>query len=85
MRCQLVPLRALLESPTRMTKRLEGVAGGFDHAVGTGADEIAEGREELEEECSGMRFGVGGEGVDDASGGSVEGGFFELLMDGWLR
>jgi hypothetical protein len=53
--------------------------------VGAGADEIAEGREELEEECSGMRFGVGREGVDDASGGSVEGGFFELLIGGWLR
>jgi hypothetical protein len=53
--------------------------------VGAGADEIAEGREELEEECSGMRFGVRREAIDDASGGSVEGGFFELLMGGWLR
>ena len=66
-------------------EEVEGVAGGFDHAVGTGTDEIAEGGEELEEECSGMRFGVGRERVDDASGGPVEGGFVELLMDGWLR
>jgi hypothetical protein len=61
-----------------------GVAGGFDHAVGAGADEIAEGGEELEEECSWMRFGVGREAADDASGGSVEGGFVELWMGGWL-
>jgi hypothetical protein len=53
--------------------------------VGTGADEIAEGCEELEQECSGMRFGVGREAVDEATGGSVEGGFFELQRDGWLR
>ncbi len=46
--------------------------------MGAGADEIAESGEELEEECGGMRFGVGREGVDDASGGSVEGGFVEL-------
>jgi hypothetical protein len=59
-------------------EEVEGVAGGFDHAVGTGADEIAKGCEALEEERRGMRFGVGREGVDDASGGSVEGGFFEL-------
>jgi hypothetical protein len=53
--------------------------------VGAGADEIAKGGEELEEECSGMRFGVRREAVDDASGGSVEGGFVELWMGGWLR
>jgi hypothetical protein len=53
--------------------------------VGAGADEIAEGREELEEECIGLRFGVRREAIDDASGGSVEGGFFEVLMRGWLR
>ncbi len=52
--------------------------------MGAGADEIAEGGEELEEECRGMRFGVGREGVDDASGGSVEGGFVELWMGGWF-
>ena len=53
------------------------MAGGFDHAVRAGADEIAEGCEELEEECSGMRFGVRREAVDDSSGGPVEGGFLE--------
>jgi hypothetical protein len=53
--------------------------------VGARADEIAEGCEELEEECSGMRFGVGREAVDDASGGSVEGGFVELQMGEWWR
>jgi hypothetical protein len=53
--------------------------------VGAGADEIAEGGEELEEECGGMRFGVRREAVDDASGGSVEGGWFELERGGWLR
>ena len=53
--------------------------------MGARTDEIAEGCEELEEECSGMRFGVGREAVDDASGGSVEGGFVELWMGRWLR
>jgi hypothetical protein len=66
-------------------EEVEGVAGGFDHAVGAGADEIAEGCEELEEECGGMRFGVGREAGDDASGGTVESGFVELWMGGWLR
>jgi hypothetical protein len=53
--------------------------------VGTGADEIAKGCEGLEKERSGMGFGVGREGVDDASGGPVEGGFVKLWMGGWLR
>jgi hypothetical protein len=52
---------------------------------GAGADEIAEGREALEEERSGMRFGVRREAVDDASGGSVESGLVELGRGGWLR
>jgi hypothetical protein len=59
-------------------EEVEGVAGGFDHAVGSGADEITEGGEKLEQECSGMRFGVGCEAVDNASRGTVEGGFIEL-------
>ena len=66
-------------------EEVEGVTGGFDHAVGAGPDEIAEGYEELEEKCSGMRFGVGRERVDEVSGGSVEGGLVELVMVGWLR
>src|ERR1700733_14737811 len=106
-RFQLVPLRALLESPTRMTKRLRAWRvdstmqwgpgpmrlpkaarnwrrGAAEKAFwgGAGADEIGEGREELEEECSRMRFGVGREAVDNAAGGSVEGGVFEFLMGG---
>ena len=59
-------------------EEIEGVAGGFDHAVRAGADEIAKGCEELEEEGRGMGFGVGGEAGDDASGGSVEGGLVEF-------
>jgi hypothetical protein len=54
-------------------EEVEGVAGGFDHAVGAGADEVAEGGEGLKEEGCRMRFCVGREGEDDAAGGPVDG------------
>src|SRR5258707_1128534 len=37
-------------------EEVEGVAGGLDHAVGAGADEVAEGGQELKEDGGGVGF-----------------------------
>ncbi len=66
-------------------KEVEGVAGGLNHAVGAGTDEVAEGGQELEEDRSWVGFGVGGQEAHDAAGYSVEGCFVELRAGlGWL-
>jgi hypothetical protein len=49
-------------------EEIEAVTGGLHHAVGSGAEEVAEGGEELEEDGGGVGFGVGREGVDDLAG-----------------
>jgi hypothetical protein len=68
------------------------VAGGVDHAVGSAADEVAKGGQQLEKNGSWMGFGVRCDGTDGEPCWSVEGGFAEHGARGqlgrcerWLR
>ena len=71
-------------------EEVEAVAGGIDHAVGAGADDVAESGEQLEEDGGGMSLGVRGEGADGEPGEAVKGSIAEYGMLGrggrlWLR
>jgi hypothetical protein len=50
------------------------VTGGADHAVGSGADDVSKGGEELEKNGGGMRLNVRGHGADGRTSEAVEGG-----------
>jgi hypothetical protein len=54
-------------------EEIETVAGGTDTAVRSGADEVAEGGQELEEDGGRVGFGVWGEATDDPTSDTVEG------------
>jgi hypothetical protein len=56
-------------------EEVEGVAGVVHHAVGSGADDVAEGSEELEQDGGRVGLGVRGEGADGVAGEAVESGF----------
>ena len=45
-------------------EEVKAMASGVDHAVGSTADEVAEGSQELEEDGGRMCFGVRSDGVD---------------------
>jgi hypothetical protein len=53
--------------------------------VGSATDKVTEGGEELEEQGSGVGFGVRREETDDAAGGAVKGVLFQFLFVGWGR
>jgi hypothetical protein len=63
-------------------EEIEAVAGGADAAVKRGADEIAEGGEELQQDGGGIGFSVRGKAADDEAGKSVEGGIGERRRRG---
>ena len=48
------------------------MAGGLDHAVRTGADDVAEGGEKLQENRGRVRLGVRRDGADDQPGEALE-------------
>jgi hypothetical protein len=48
--------------------------------VEAGAGGIAEGRQELQEDGSGMGFGMRGERTDELAGKAVQGGFGEAAV-----
>ena len=54
-------------------EEVEAVTGGSHGAMRRGADEVAEGGEELEEDGSGIGFGVRGKTADGKAGKTVEG------------
>jgi hypothetical protein len=49
-------------------EEVESVAGGLNHAVRAGADEITEGRQELQQNGGRVSLGVGSEEANDAAG-----------------
>ena len=51
------------------------MAGGIDHAVGSAADEVAKGGQQLEKNGGRMGFGVRSDGMDGEPGETLEGGF----------
>ena len=59
-------------------KEVQTVAGGIHHAVRSRADHVAEGRQKLEQNGSGMRLGVGCDGADSEPGAAMERGHGEL-------
>ena len=48
------------------------MAGGIDHAVRSGADQVAKGGQKLEQNGGGMRLGVGSDGADGEPGVAVK-------------
>ena len=54
-------------------EEVEAVTGGSDGAMRRGADQVAEGSEELQEDGSGIGFGVRGKSADGKAGKTVEG------------
>ena len=48
------------------------MSGGSDHAVWSGADEVAKGSEELQENGLGLGLGVRGQGAHGFSGEAIE-------------
>jgi hypothetical protein len=58
-------------------EEVEAVPGGADGAVRRGADKVAEGGEELQEDSSGIGLGVKREAADSEPGKTVEGWFGE--------
>jgi hypothetical protein len=48
------------------------VAGGVDHAVGSAADEVAKGSQQLKENGGRVGFGMGSDGTDHRAGETVE-------------
>jgi len=56
-------------------EEIETVAGGVDHAVGSGADEVAKDGQQLKKDSGRMGFGVRSDGTDGEPCQSIEGGF----------
>jgi hypothetical protein len=54
------------------------MAVGVDHAVGSTADQIAEGSEKLEEDGGRMCLGVRSDGTDGEPGGAMKGCFVQF-------
>ena len=54
-------------------EEIEAVAGGAHEAVRRGADEVAEGGQELQEDGCGIGFGVRRKATDSEAGKTVEG------------
>ena len=52
-------------------EEIEAVTGGAHDAVGRGAGEVAEGGQELQEDGSGIGFGVRGKATDGEAGKTV--------------
>jgi hypothetical protein len=55
-------------------EEIEAVTGGTDAAVRGGTDEVAEGRQELEEDGGGIGLSMWGKCTDEETGYTVEGG-----------
>jgi len=49
-------------------KEIQGVTGGPNHAVRSGADDVAKGGKQLQEDGLGLRLGVRGQGADGLPG-----------------
>ena len=58
-------------------EEVETMAGGVDHAVRAGADQVAEGSEQLEQNGGGLGLSVRCKGADGESGQPIESGFAE--------
>ncbi len=58
-------------------KKIEAMAGGIDHAVGTGTSSVAEGDQKLEKDGGGMSLGMRGKHSCGRPGDTVEGRFTE--------
>ena len=66
------PFAGLARFADEDDEEIEAVARGTDAAVRGGADEVAEGGQELEEDGGGIGLGVRGEGADEETGDTVE-------------
>ena len=65
-------------------EEVQGVAGGADHAVRAGADDVAKGGEQLQENGLGLGLGVRGQGAHGFSGEAIERVLLEYGVAGVL-
>jgi hypothetical protein len=65
-------------------EEVQGVTGGADHAVRAGANDVAKGGEQLEENGFGLGLGVRGQGAHGFSGEAVERVLLEYGLVGVL-
>ena len=61
-------------------EEIEAVAGGVDHAVGAGADHVAESSQKLKKNGGGVGFGMGSDGADGKSRETVERSFAQCWI-----
>jgi hypothetical protein len=66
------PLASIAGFSDQHDKEIQGVTGGPDHAVRAGADDVAKGGEQLQENGFGLGFGVRGQGAHGLPGEAIE-------------
>ena len=76
------PLARLAGFSDQHDKEIQGVTGGPDHAVRSGADDVAKGGEQLQENGFGLGFGVRGQGAHGLPGGAIERVPVEYVLQG---
>ena len=77
------PLAGLAGFADQHDEKVEAMAGGIDHAVGSAADQVAEDGEKLEENGGRVGLGVRSDGADGESRETVKGGFAQLRSHRW--
>ena len=65
-------------------EEVQGVTGGADHAVWSGADDVAKGGEQLQENGFGLGLGVRGQGAHGLPGEAIERVLLEYGLQGVL-
>ena len=76
------PLARLAGFSDQHDKEIQGVTGGPDHAVRSGADDVAKGGEQLQENGFRLGFGVRGQGAHGLPGEAIESVPVEYLLQG---
>ena len=76
------PLARLAGFSDQHDKEIQGVTGGPDHTVRSGADDVAKGGEQLQENGFRLGFGVRGLGAHGLPGEAIESVLVEYVLQG---